>query len=112
VRELENCVERMVVLARRRLLMLEDLPLPVHALTEDAAETARPARATPRAAPTPLSLRELERQQILQALERAGGVQAHAASLLGISARQLAYRLRKHGIVRNFGLTDSTTRIA
>ncbi len=33
---------------------------------------------------------------------RADGVQARAAALLGITPRQLGYRLRKHGIVRAF----------
>ena len=33
---------------------------------------------------------------------RADGVQARAAALLGITPRQLGYRLRNHGIVRAF----------
>jgi Nif-specific regulatory protein len=44
----------------------------------------------------------VEREQIIQALARADGVQARAATLLGITPRQLGYRLGKHGIVRGF----------
>jgi Nif-specific regulatory protein len=41
----------------------------------------------------------LERQQILKAMEEAGGVQAKAAKELGITPRQLGYRLKKYGLV-------------
>lgn len=44
----------------------------------------------------------LEQQQIIRALARANGIQAKAAALLGITPRQLGYRLRKYGIVRAF----------
>jgi Nif-specific regulatory protein len=39
-----------------------------------------------------------ERTLLLEAMEKAGWVQAKAARLLGISARQMGYALRKHGI--------------
>jgi Nif-specific regulatory protein len=44
------------------------------------------------------SVEELERQQILKAMEEAKGVQAKAAKSLGITPRQLGYRLRKYGL--------------
>jgi Nif-specific regulatory protein len=109
VRELENCVERLVVLARRGLVLPDDLPIPIEAPVERSG--ARPARTVtargPRhagrfAVPAHSTLRDVEREQIIQALARADGVQARAAALLGITARQLGYRLRKHAIVRAF----------
>jgi Nif-specific regulatory protein len=39
-----------------------------------------------------------ERAQIMAALARAGFVQAKAARLLGMTVRQLGYRIRKYGI--------------
>jgi Nif-specific regulatory protein len=109
VRELENCVERMVVLARRGLVLPDDLPLAI----ETPAEGSKGRPSQPSTAPGPRSsgrsraaelstLRDVEREQIIQALARADGVQARAAALLGITPRQLGYRLGKHGIVRGF----------
>ncbi len=108
VRELENCIERVVIMARRRLILPEDLLLPVDAEADRSA--ASPARlpappkseaSAPSAGPI-AHLRDSERQQILRALSETEGVQIKAAQLLGITPRQLAYRLRKHQIVRSF----------
>jgi Nif-specific regulatory protein len=41
---------------------------------------------------------EADRERLLEAMETAGWVQAKAARLLGLSARQIGYALRKHGI--------------
>jgi len=108
VRELENCVERLVIMSRRRLILPEDLLLPV----DTDLERTRPALphsaapltgAAPDRSPTSVpSLRESERQQVLRALAEADGVQVKAAALLGITPRQLAYRVRRHQIVRSF----------
>ncbi len=109
VRELENCVERMVIMTRRRLVLPEDLPLPVEMAAEES-EGPRPEPAHGRrrvltdGVPTMgfSNLRELERQQVIRALAQSHGVQARAAALLGITPRQLGYRMRKYGIVRAF----------
>jgi two-component system response regulator HydG len=45
-------------------------------------------------------LEELERQLILGAYERARGVKAETARLLGIKPSALYYKLEKYGIVR------------
>jgi Nif-specific regulatory protein len=108
VRELENCIERLVIMARRRLILPEDLLLPVGNDGDQAATLpTRPraaelsSAANPDLTPVP-KLRDAERQQILRALSEAGGIQIKAADLLGITPRQLAYRLRQHQIVRSF----------
>jgi Nif-specific regulatory protein len=41
---------------------------------------------------------ETDRERLIQAMETAGWVQAKAARLLGLSARQIGYALRKHGV--------------
>jgi Nif-specific regulatory protein len=107
VRELENSIERLVIMSRRRLILPEDLLLPTDVEGSRAREVTTPARRPPinstAATAPPLSLlRDTERQQILEALTRADGVQVKAAALLGITPRQLAYRLRRHQIVRSF----------
>jgi len=113
VRELENCVERMVVMTRRRLVLPEDLPLLVE-IPPAESEGPRPrtshrrGRVPPNATPigTASNLRELERQQVIRALAQSRGVQAKAAVILGITPRQLGYRMRKYGIVRAFRLAN------
>jgi transcriptional regulator with GAF, ATPase, and Fis domain len=67
-----------------------------------ATAKARAKNAASPLAPPLSSLRETERHQILQALTEAESVQVKAAAVLGITPRQLAYRLRRHQIVRSF----------
>jgi DNA-binding NtrC family response regulator len=92
VRELRNVIERAVLLAPGEVL---DAPL--------FADLLRPAARG--GAPDPfrlpeggISLEELERDLIRQALERAGGNRTRAAALLGLTRDTLRYRLEKHGI--------------
>jgi Nif-specific regulatory protein len=40
----------------------------------------------------------VERERIVQAMERSGWVQAKAARMLGLTPRQIGYALKKHGI--------------
>jgi DNA-binding NtrC family response regulator len=94
VRELENCVERMVVLARSSRLSLEDLP-PAVRKGPEAREGAAAGLDLP---PGGVSLVELERRLISQALRRSHGRLRPAAQLLGISYKTLQYRIRKHGL--------------
>jgi Nif-specific regulatory protein len=41
---------------------------------------------------------DIERQRLIEALQRSGGVQTRAAAFLGITPRQLGYRLKKYQI--------------
>ena len=88
VRELENLVHRAVVLARGDTITAADLP--VH--------LARPTRqgGGSNAATFVERVSEFERALIVEALERAGGVQTRAARELGMSERHLRYKLKKY----------------
>jgi transcriptional regulator with GAF, ATPase, and Fis domain len=109
VREMENVVERAVILSRDGVLRL-DLALPELAEGEldDAALPARPTSAerAPAVLPgrgvlTNAELRELERQNLVKALELAGwriAGKGGAAELLGMKASTLTYQLRSLGI--------------
>ncbi|OGL10058.1 MAG: two-component system response regulator [Candidatus Rokubacteria bacterium RIFCSPLOWO2_02_FULL_72_37] len=88
VRELENVVERAVVLTRDEVIGLADLPLAVREPEPDTGE----------AAGLPAAVEGLERRMIREALARADGIQTRAAELLGISERVLRYKLRKYGL--------------
>jgi len=105
VRELQNCVERLVVMAEpgHDLVNLETVPPPLQGYFADmrqvtGGETARSGRDRTERQPLGESLQELERRRLKEALERAGWVQARAARALGITPRQVAYKMRKYGI--------------
>ena len=94
VRELENVVERMVVLARENEAGIADLPAflqsepnPVEAISLDLP-------------PTGISFGGLEKEVILQALEQSDWNQSLAARHLGMTRKTLAYRMKKHRLLR------------
>jgi Nif-specific regulatory protein len=45
-------------------------------------------------------IQEIEKTNILHALEKTGWVQAKAARLLGITPRQIGYKIKKYGLER------------
>ena len=90
VRELENMVERAVVLSRRGVITLEDFPLPLReGGTSDHAQQE---------SALPSAVANLERDKILQALQGHRGNQTQTAQSLGISERALRYKMKKYGI--------------
>jgi two-component system NtrC family response regulator len=105
VRELENILERAIILARHETIYVEDLPLHLReSPPENAAETPTVQASLPEV------LHAIERQMLLRALERHGGVQTRAAAELGISERVLRYKLRKHQLYAEEGAgTDEHT---
>ncbi len=96
VRELENLIERCIVLCRGTRIEAADLP---EALREVSAP-APDAQGGPldRLWRGELNLDALERLILDEAMQRSRGVQTEAARLLGISRRTLQYRLEKHGL--------------
>jgi DNA-binding NtrC family response regulator len=88
VRELENLIERAVVLTRDDVIDLTDLPL---TLETQAAESESGAGLV-------AAVEGLERRMIREALAKADGIQTRAAELLGIGERVLRYKLKKYGL--------------
>ena len=84
VRELENILERAVVLARGPVIGLSDLPLSLQETRGEESLTSY--------------LEGIERRMIMEALRESQGVQTRAAERLGISERVLRYKLKKYGI--------------
>jgi DNA-binding NtrC family response regulator len=93
VRELENIIERAVVLAKTGMITTADLPLHIR-----AAESEEKICVTKKGPSLTDTLETVERGLILEALKDGGGVQTRAAEKLGISERGLRYKLRKYGI--------------
>jgi two-component system NtrC family response regulator len=93
VRELENIIERAVVLCRGEVITTQDLPFHLkEEQPEHLWETAKKAKTLPE------SLEEIERDLIINAIHQHQGVQTRAAGSLGISERVLRYKIKKYNI--------------
>jgi DNA-binding NtrC family response regulator len=88
VRELRNAIERAMLLVDRDLIEPDAFTLLTRSVA--AAPFRLPAEG--------LNLEEVERQLVVQALERAGGNQTQAGQLLGINRDQVRYRVEKFGL--------------
>jgi DNA-binding NtrC family response regulator len=91
VRELENIIERAIVISRSDVISIQDLPFQECLDMEDPEESSRPGTLQD-------ALENLERRMIHEALEKAESNQSQAARLLGLSERMLRYKLKKYGL--------------
>jgi Nif-specific regulatory protein len=115
VRELENLVERAVVMAKSPVVQAQHLPRGIRMPAAPPAtgshgqplpsgespppappEEARPGPAPGR--PRAEYLKELEREELHKALEATGWVITRAGKVLGWTPRQVAYKMRKYGM--------------
>jgi DNA-binding NtrC family response regulator len=90
IRELQNFIERGVILSPTNVLQIQINDL---------------QQSTPMSATTAATLKDLERQRILQTLRETGGViggQHGAAARLGIKRTTLASKMERLGITKNF----------
>ncbi len=90
MRELENIVQRAVILAGHETITTGDLPSVVKKLEQESA--------TPPSSSLPDQVERLEKELIMDALRVARGNQSRAAKELGISERNLRYKLKKWNI--------------
>jgi two-component system response regulator PilR (NtrC family) len=102
IRELENVIDHAITLCEGDALTEQDLPAAMLAHGETAAAAAEPEQP---AAPVFIDggnldeqLATYEKDMLLAALDRAGGVRKRAAELLGIKYRSLRHRLSKYGL--------------
>jgi len=88
VREMRNAIERAMLLVEQEWLQPGDFTTLTRSI--NPAEFKLPAEG--------ISLDEVERQLLTQALERSGGNQTQAGQLLGINRDQVRYRIEKFGL--------------
>ncbi len=93
VRELENIIYRAVVLVREKLITTNELPLNLQNLPSE-----QPAFRSASSQNLGERVEQLEKELIFDALHKTDGNQSKAALLLGISERNLRYRLEKWGM--------------
>jgi Nif-specific regulatory protein len=93
VRELENVIERAAILCRGTEVTLQELPSSLQEQGEEHNPRVGHGRM-----PVGVTLAELEKQCIVQALERVNYNQLRASRLLGLSRTQLRTRMRNYGL--------------
>ena len=94
IRELENIIERMLVLSNGELITEDDLP-------DELRQASAPQQRSTLLLELPeegISLEGVERELLLRALEKFDGNQTQAARYLDISRRTFIYRMEKHGL--------------
>ncbi len=92
IRELENTIERLVIM-NDYTIELKDLPLYIREEEPEInLETEKPLK------DMPMTIENIEKQQIQEALKKTGYVKSKAARLLGYTIRQLDYRIKKYNI--------------
>jgi DNA-binding NtrC family response regulator len=91
VRELQNVLQRAVILADGGVVRVDDLPDPLRS-------PAEPDLPEPNGLPLPELVERIERRAIRTALAAHGGVRARAARQLGLPERVLRYKIQKYDI--------------
>ena len=94
IRELENSIERAVLLTEGALVTSSDLRLGELSTTSSGSD-GNPVVKIP---PTGIPLEEIERQALIEALKMSNWVQKDAAELLAISPRVMNYKIKTLGI--------------
>jgi Nif-specific regulatory protein len=86
VRELENILERLAILSEKECIEIEDLPADLfsHSQKKPVVVEIRES-----------GLEQMEQAMVIAALERNGCIQKDAARDLGLSLRQMSYRVKK-----------------
>jgi two-component system NtrC family response regulator len=92
VRELENIVQRSVILSRGDVITTEELPHVVRSAAKESSLKPLPQGSFEDRIET------LEKELIFEALRLAGNNQSKAAEQIGISERTLRYKLKKWGV--------------
>lgn len=89
VRELENSMERLVVMSGKDNIRPSDLPINLKLPFHEEITQRESLRA---------GIQDIEKSSILDALEKTGWVQAKAARMIGLTPRQIGYKMKKYGI--------------
>ena len=94
IRELENAIERAMLLTEGSLITAEDLRLGETAAAQSGGTGQSPVKIPPSGIP----LEDIERAALIEALKMSNWVQKDAAELLSISPRVMNYKIKTLGI--------------
>jgi Nif-specific regulatory protein len=99
VRELQNLIERLVILSDRQIIQTKILKTHMHGFSGSSPQTSEsPEKSSENFHAGHNSLEDLERHEIEASLRRNGWVQARAARELGLTQRQMGYRIKKFNL--------------
>lgn len=98
VRELENVIERIILLSDKDEITPADLPSEIKTHPAEKKDTKEIPELTEKGIDVEKVMEDIEKKYLLEALERAGGVKMEAAKLLNLSFRSFRHRLQKYGI--------------
>ncbi len=88
IRELENAIERAVVMAKNEYIEPNDLPSNINVNTKKSRkETFR--------IPSGATMKEIEKKVIIETLQTTNGSKSKAAKILGISTRKIEYKIKE-----------------
>jgi two-component system NtrC family response regulator len=96
IRELENVIERALILSQGSTITQEHLPDELLSKKEEELDLDK---LVPLNLPLPEALEKLEEKLILRALAYSNQVQARAAEMLGISRHVMHYKMKKYGLL-------------
>jgi len=91
VRELENIIERAVVLCRDNIITLSDIPNSIRGFKQEEIITSSDVTLADQ-------VEALEKKLIYDALDKSNGNQTLAAKMLGLTERNIRYKIQKYGI--------------
>jgi Response regulator containing CheY-like receiver, AAA-type ATPase, and DNA-binding domains len=96
VRELEAVMERITVLSSNDVITVDDLPVELKKTSETPCTL--PLWELPKEG---IVFEDMERNLLMQALQKSNGIMADAAKLLGMTYRTFQYRAEKFGLKGN-----------
>ena len=111
VRELQNCIERLVVLADSATVTIAAIPKRLRSYIDHIKEvTSASVTSLARKAPDtlPAHVQTIERERLIHVLENVAWNKAKAARMLGLTPRQVAYKVQKYAISRDSKVFSST----
>ena len=95
VRELENTIERLVIMSRNDTIKSSELPINLKLTVTNEVLQKESLKA---------GIEDIEKSSILDALEKTGWIQAKAARVIGLTPRQIGYKIKKYRIASPIGL--------
>ena len=99
VRQLANSIERSAIFCQGPMISSQDVNMALQRTPQAEPEPGMDLQISPdRVLPLRATLQEMEKNLILGALKKSGGIQTKAATMLGISPKNLWNKLQKHDI--------------
>lgn len=98
VRELEHTIERLILISKDKIIKKENLPIQIKNFKKSPIKNYITTDLPPEGLPT--LFEKIEKEEIIKALDITKGNKKRASKLLGLTERQINYKIKKYGIER------------